>query len=144
MVNFRNLQPQEIEVYYLLPAIRRELAKALKKKGSDQKTVAALLGVTPAAISQYLSGKRGKEIDLPPNFIKDLEQAAGTIKDSKSAYAAIQHLMRHAAECRVLCQIHYGMDKNLPKSCSLCFDQEGQEKASKGEKRCYGGRNDGS
>ena len=81
---------------------------------------------------------------MPPNFLKDLEQAAGTIKDSESAYAAIQHLMRHAAECRVLCQIHYGMDKNLPKSCRLCFEKEGQGKASKGGKSGYGGRNDES
>jgi hypothetical protein len=123
-MNIRSLQPQEIEVYYLLPAIRRELAKSLKKLGKDQKTIAEYLGVTPAAISQYISGKRGKEIDLPPEFVKEAVNSAKTIKDQQTAFGAVQQLMRRAVDCRVLCQIHYKMDKSLPKQCSLCFGKK--------------------
>jgi predicted transcriptional regulator len=121
MVAIRSLYPQEIEVYYLLPAIRRGLARALKKQGRDQRTIASWLGVTPAAVSQYLSGKRGREFDLPKDFVAQTEKAARGIKDQASAFAVVQRLMHRASDCRVLCQIHYKMDKSLPKQCALCF-----------------------
>jgi hypothetical protein len=45
--------PQEIEVWYIIPAIRKELAKRLVQHHEvAQKDVAELLGVTEAAISQ--------------------------------------------------------------------------------------------
>ena len=43
-----------------VPAIKAKLAKELKEKGLSQKEIAALLDVTEAAVSQYLSGKRAK------------------------------------------------------------------------------------
>ena len=54
--------PQEIEVWYVIPAIRREFAKGLIKKGLKQREVARMLGVTDAAVSQYFSSKRGSEV----------------------------------------------------------------------------------
>lgn len=45
-------------------AIKAKLAKALKKKGKSQKEIAEMLGVTEAAVSQYLSGKRAKAAKL--------------------------------------------------------------------------------
>jgi uncharacterized protein len=58
--------PQEIEVWYIIPAIRREIAKCLVKdfKTSYEKT-GDILGVTKAAVSQYLKGKRTAKIKLP-------------------------------------------------------------------------------
>lgn len=43
----------------LLPAICRELALDMGKAGMPQNTIAKALGTTSAAISQYVSGKRG-------------------------------------------------------------------------------------
>ncbi|MEM2137555.1 MAG: hypothetical protein QW568_00520 [Candidatus Anstonellaceae archaeon] len=43
----------------LLPAICRELAIDMGKQGMAQSKIAATLGTTSAAISQYVSGKRG-------------------------------------------------------------------------------------
>ncbi len=52
--------PCEIVVWYVLPTIRRELAKELVDiYGLKQSTVAKMFGVTDAAISQYLKNKRG-------------------------------------------------------------------------------------
>lgn len=48
------------EVHWkILPAISRELAGALEKEDVPRGKIAAALGTTPAAISQYMSGKRG-------------------------------------------------------------------------------------
>jgi predicted transcriptional regulator len=44
-----------------LPALRKELAKNLVEKfGISQKEAAEKLGLTPAAVCQYLSKKRGR------------------------------------------------------------------------------------
>lgn len=53
--------PCEFLMWYVLPVIRREFARNLIDIFNlSQKETAEKLGATPAAISQYLSGKRGK------------------------------------------------------------------------------------
>ena len=48
------------EVHWrILPAISRELAASLEKEKMARGKIAFALGTTPAAITQYLSGKRG-------------------------------------------------------------------------------------
>jgi len=62
--------PCEIVVWYVLPTIRRELARELVDfYGMKQAKVAKLFGVTDAAISQYLKNKRGDS-----SFIEQSEQ----------------------------------------------------------------------
>lgn len=52
--------PCEVVVWYVLPTIRRELAKELVDSyGLKQSQIAKMFGVTDAAISQYLKNKRG-------------------------------------------------------------------------------------
>ncbi len=55
--------PCENVVWYVLPAIRSELAKELAKVMS-QKEISKILGITQAAVSQYVSNKRGSKIKL--------------------------------------------------------------------------------
>lgn len=58
--------PQEIEVWYIIPALRREIAKCLiKKRGLSYEKTGEMLGVTKAAVSQYIKGKRAAKIILP-------------------------------------------------------------------------------
>jgi len=52
--------PCESAAKHKVPAIKAKLAKELKEKGYSQKEIAAVLDVTEAAVSQYLSGKRAK------------------------------------------------------------------------------------
>ncbi|MCX6667314.1 MAG: transcriptional regulator, partial [Euryarchaeota archaeon] len=53
--------PCEYMMWNGLPVIRREIAeKMINNFGLSQKDAAEKLGVTPAAICQYLSKKRGK------------------------------------------------------------------------------------
>ncbi len=48
------------EVHWrILPAISRELAVCLEKSGASRNEIASVLGTTPAAVSQYITGKRG-------------------------------------------------------------------------------------
>lgn len=58
--------PQEIEVWYIIPAIRREISKCLiNDYGTSYEKVGKVLGVSKAAISQYIKGKRAGKIKLP-------------------------------------------------------------------------------
>ena len=52
--------PCEIIIWYILPSIRREITKSLLKNGLSQREAAKKLGITDAAVSQYLSEKRGR------------------------------------------------------------------------------------
>jgi len=72
----------ELIVWYVLPSIRRELARELVDKHRlSQAEVARRFGVTDAAISQYLKAKRGtsKEIENSgkyDDFKREVEAAA--------------------------------------------------------------------
>ncbi|MFH1470741.1 MAG: hypothetical protein ABIF01_03265 [Candidatus Micrarchaeota archaeon] len=47
-----------------LPTINAELVKELKKLGVKQISIARAIGVTPAAVSQYVKNKRGNAVKL--------------------------------------------------------------------------------
>ena len=51
--------PCEHAMWYVLPQIRAELARELVRSGMSQREAAEKLGITPAAVSQYLHKKRG-------------------------------------------------------------------------------------
>lgn len=61
-MNIKNMLDIEIKVWYVLPYIRTQIVKKWKKEEMQQKDIAKLLGITPAAVSQYASGKRGRNI----------------------------------------------------------------------------------
>ena len=61
--------PCEFLMWNVLPVIRREFARNLIDVFNlSQKEAAEKLGATPAAVSQYLSGKRGK-MEIKDDFV---------------------------------------------------------------------------
>lgn len=72
--------PCEFMVWGGLPVIRREIAESLVNDYQlNQKQAAYALGVTPAAISQYLSGKRGKIKIIDKKLLAEIKLSAGKI-----------------------------------------------------------------
>lgn len=71
--------PCELIVWYLLPAIRCDLAVRLKKKGMAQKKIAELFGITPAAVSQYVKSKRGRAKFRDKKLDEQIEALAESI-----------------------------------------------------------------
>jgi uncharacterized protein len=111
--------PQEIEVWYILPAIRKELVLALKKKYS-QKEIAHMLHLTPAAVSQYVNLKRGKEITLPKDVIEKIGVCSKKIVDKKTAFRQIQEISLYIKSTKALCRIHKDVEGDL-NNCDICF-----------------------
>lgn len=69
--------PCELIIWYVLPAIRRELARSMIEDfGLTQRAAANKLGLTDAAISQYLSAKRGKIQINDPVVLKEIRRSA--------------------------------------------------------------------
>ena len=63
-----------------LPVIRREIAESMINKfGLTQKETAFKLGLTPAAICQYVSKKRGKIKIIDNKILKEIDKSAETI-----------------------------------------------------------------
>lgn len=74
----------ESTVWNILPAIRSELAKILIKKYKlTQRKVASLLGITEAAISRYVAGKRGMFEITDKKILKEISKSAGRIVKSE-------------------------------------------------------------
>ncbi|MBI2112379.1 helix-turn-helix domain-containing protein [Candidatus Woesearchaeota archaeon] len=113
--------PQEIEVWYVIPAIRKELTVDLVKRGKSQRQVAKILGITEAAVSQYLKNKRANDLTLPPDVKSFLKKAAEKIHDEKTAYRQIQEVSKYVRESKALCKIHLSFEKDLS-TCNVCYD----------------------
>jgi len=111
--------PQHIELWYLIPAIRREIAKELKRKGMLQKEIAKALGITASAVSQYLKFKRAK-IALPEELEWKVKESAGRIYRGKPPFEEIFSLVKESRG-EILCQIHKKVDSDVPESCKICF-----------------------
>ncbi len=69
--------PCEMIVWDILPSIRAATAEELVKRGISQKEVSRMLGITPPAVSQYVSKKRGYNIE----FREDIRQSIGKLAD---------------------------------------------------------------
>jgi hypothetical protein len=120
--NLKVLYPQEVEVFYLLPTLRRELAFAFKDEGMSQKDIAGILQVTEAAVSQYMSEKRAAEVTLPAKTRAAVREAAKRIAEGSRLLAEIQGLMRLLREDGTLCKVHHAVNGDLPRNCNTCFE----------------------
>jgi predicted transcriptional regulator len=114
----------EITQWYLLPAISAELVKELKRLGVKQAEIARMMGVTPAAVSQYVKGKRGRAIQFDAGIKKMITASAKRIASTgitdEDLSREICELCIHARRSKTVCDFH----KNLggaSENCKLCI-----------------------
>jgi len=109
--------PQEIEVWYILPAIRSEMAKCLALKGLKHKDVAKLLGITESAVSQYLKGDRAQKVKFSKKIVSEIENSCEKIiSNNDSAQREIQSICSLLRKHGTLCEMH----KQYNKICLQC------------------------
>ncbi len=75
--------PCEVIVWDVLPCIRAAIAEELVKRGLSQKEVSRLLGITPPAVSQYVSKKRGYNIQFADDVKLAIEKLADDLIQNK-------------------------------------------------------------
>jgi hypothetical protein len=95
-----------------LPVIRKEIAESMITKfGLNQKEAAEKLGITPAAVCQYLSHKRGRTNINDEELLKEITHSAERIIHNENA-DVIEETCRI---CRLL------MEKGVfPVACKTC------------------------
>ncbi len=75
--------PCETVVWDVLPSIRAAVAEELVKRGLAQKEVSKLLGITPPAVSQYVSKKRGYNIEFGEEIRASISRLAEDLLEKK-------------------------------------------------------------
>ena len=106
--------PCEYMMWNGLPVIRKEIAESMINNfGLNQKEAATKLGITPAAVCQYLSNKRGKIKIVDENIIEEINKSAEKIINNKDV-AVVSETCRI---CKIL--ISRGV---FPIECDSCTD----------------------
>jgi len=107
---------QEVETFYLIPAIRKALVKLMVEKGLQKKDICEKLKITKSAISQYLSNKRGRNIKIDKEI---LVKTSENIVQGKNPTLEIQKLIQKLKETKKICQI-YEENNIKPDDCEVC------------------------
>lgn len=116
--------PCEIVGWYLLPAIRNEVVKAMVTEGKvPRKRVAKALGITEAAVCNYIKGKRGANLALGKEWDSEIRKIAkkmakmgkGCEKEFIKDTCALCMRVRKAG---LLCKMH--REHGAPKECNSC------------------------
>ncbi len=75
--------PCEAIVWDILPSIRAAVAEELVRRQISQKEVSKMLGITPPAVSQYVSKKRGYSIEFNDNVKAAISKLADDLTQKK-------------------------------------------------------------
>ena len=120
----QHIMPQEIEVWYLIPALRKELSKIfIKDYGLAQKKAAELLGISEAAVSQYVKEKRGKEMKFTKSELESIKKTASKIvKDKKHSMKYLYEACIAFRGSKTICNLHRKHHKDIPAKCTICMD----------------------
>ena len=116
--------PQEIEVWYLIPALRKELAKIfINDHNLTQKEAAGVIGITEPAISQYLKEKRGSELIFNKEQLSYIKKAADRlINEKENITKELYNLCVDFRGSKEICDIHRKYDSSLSIDCNYCVE----------------------
>ena len=125
------LLPAEIESKTLIPALRAILAKKLADDHNvREEEISKMLGVTQAAISNYIRGTRGdpalitKLLSEPEvsNLINELtENLSSDMAYTPSSLSKFIGLCNYIKSSLLICEIHHNLESNIDeKVCKEC------------------------
>ena len=125
------LLPSEIETKTLIPALRAILAKKLMEKYNIQEEdISKMLGVTQAAISNYIRGTHGDpELIAKLLAIKEVSDMVDEIASNLSSNMAYTpaSLSKFIGLCNyikpslLICDLHHNLETNIDEAvCKEC------------------------
>ncbi|GGM60769.1 putative fused transcriptional regulator/phosphomethylpyrimidine kinase/putative transcriptional regulator [Halarchaeum rubridurum] len=119
--------PAEVIADEFVPTMRVELARALAERGCSQREIAGFLGVTQAAVSNYLAGEARTTDRLADDerFASTVERVAdGWVADELSGYDAlveVRELLAAFVDRGPVCALHEDAMPALDgRECDLC------------------------
>ena len=125
------LLPSEIEAKSLIPAVRAILAKKLIKEYSlKEEDVAKVLGITQAAVSNYVRGTRGdvelitklesvrEVMRMIDDIAKDLSTNKAYTPSTLAKFVGLCNYMRYTL---IICDVHHSIESNIDEQiCEQC------------------------
>jgi uncharacterized protein len=125
------LLPSEIEAKSLIPAVRAILAKKLIREYSlKEEDIAKDLGITQAAVSNYVRGTRGdtelisklESVREVMRMIDDIAKDFSTNKAySPSTLAKFVGLCNYMRYTLIICDVHHSIESNIDEQiCEEC------------------------
>ena len=125
------LLPAEIESKTLIPALRAILAKTLAEKHKVREDeISKMLGVTQAAVSNYIRGTRGDPELIKKLLIEDqVSEMIFEISDdlssdkaySPSSLSKFIGLCNYIKSSLLICDIHHNLESNIDEAvCKEC------------------------
>lgn len=119
--------PQEIEVWYIIPAIRKELARVLTENhGLTFEKTGEILGISKAAVSQYLSNKRATKLKLNNEIKKEIKKSGKIIVGNpKIAVKEILRILNLMKRTKCSCELCKKYNKGILNQCN-CKPMDGE------------------
>ncbi len=110
---------QEVEVWYVLPALKRAIAIKMKDLGLKQNEIAKRLNLAKSSVSQYLKNKRASKVKFNSDFEKEITKSASNIIKKDNFMQEIENLCRKFKKTGCLCELHKKYCQ-MPAGCSEC------------------------
>jgi predicted transcriptional regulator len=125
------LLPSEIEAKSLIPAVRSLLARKLTTEYDlKEEIVAKVLGVTQAAISNYVRGTRGDtqlmlRLSSTPQIMVMIEDIARDLATNKvytpGTMAKFVELCNYMRYTFIICDVHHSIESEIDEQiCEKC------------------------
>ena len=119
--------PCEFVVWYVIPAIRSELAKELLNLGMKQKDVSELMDITQPAVSQYITDKRGSGIKLEDDVRQMIKDFAVQLSNGEATKDDLIprtcKICKNVETSSVIEQLNINPD-DLDENCKSCMGSE--------------------
>ncbi len=112
--------PQEIEVWLILPAVRRQFVIHLKSYGLKQKDIAKIMGITEPAVSQYLNNKRGESIEFGKIINSQIKESATLVSKGSNFMEELQKIMKLVKKSKFICEVCHE-HTNTDDKCQICY-----------------------
>jgi len=114
------LLPQEIEVWYIIPSVRKQLARLLTKEhGMSYEKAGKILGISKAAISQYLSNKRANKVKLSVEVKVEIKKSAKLlVENPKLALIEMQRILKFMKDKKCSCDVCKKYNKDVLDYCN--------------------------
>lgn len=113
------LLPQEVEVWYIIPTIRKYLAAELVRNHEfTMEKTGKILGVSKAAVSQYLGNKRAEKLKINKDMINEIKKSANKIAENNGlGLSEILRLVKTAKEKGFACEACKKYNKEILNIC---------------------------